>query len=180
MKAETSTDSNSAFDWPLAYEAEAVLRLFIGSFLKCNQFASEVSRRMSVETGTDFYDWVDHLSAGPDAIDELLRVGFVLERVDAPPGCAVYYHPRAMMARVIVHQEGSLDGAPRDLAIRPESIVDFVSSNSISTNISGKLDPVCALHLSPKNRVTGYSPSNGLPIAVSLSSLPRRNTHPGL
>ena len=138
MKAETSTDSNSAFDWPLAYEAEAVLRLFIGSFLKCNQFASEVSRRMSVETGTDFYDWVDHLSAGPDAIDELLRVGFVLERVDAPPGCAVYYHPRAMMPRVIVHQEGSLDGAPRDLAIRPESIVDFVSRNSISTNISGK------------------------------------------
>ena len=138
MNLETSTDSNSAFDWPLAYEAEAVLRRLIGSFLNCNQFAKEVSKRMREETGTDFYDWVDYLTADTSAIDELLRVGFVLEQVDALPGCAVYYHPRAMMPRVIVHQKGSFNGAPRDLAIRPESIVDFVSRNSISTDIRGQ------------------------------------------
>ena len=134
----TSIDSNSAFDWPLAYEAEGVLRRFIGLFLERNQFANEVSKRMSEETGTDFYDWVDYLTADTSAIDELLRVGFVLEQVDALPGCAVYYHPRAMMPRVIVHQKGSLNGAPRDLALRPESIVDFVSRNSISTDIRGQ------------------------------------------
>ena len=138
MYAETSTDSNSAFDWPLAYEAEAVLRRLIGSFLDRNQFANEVSKRMSEETGTDFYDWVDYLTADTSAIDELLRVGLVLEQVDALPGCAVYYHPRAMMPRVIVHQKGSLDGAPRDLAIRPESVVDFVSRSSITSDIRGQ------------------------------------------
>ena len=138
MYAETSTDSNSAFDWPLAYEAEAVLRRLIGSFLDRNQFANEVSKRMSEETGTDFYVWVDYLTADTSAIDELLRVGLVLEQVDALPGCAVYYHPRAMMPRVIVHQKGSLDGAPRDLAIRPESVVDFVSRSSITSDIRGQ------------------------------------------
>ena len=133
-----SSDSNRAFDWPLAYEAEAVLRRFIGSFLDCNQFANAVAKRMRGETGTDFYDWVDHLTVGTSAVDELLRVGFVLEQVNSLPGCVVYYHPKAMIPRVIVHQKGTLDGAPRDLAIRPESIVDFVSRNSISTDLRAK------------------------------------------
>jgi hypothetical protein len=134
----TSIDSNSAFDWPLAYEAEGVLRRFIGLFLERNQFANEVSKRMSLETGTDFYDWVDNLTADTNAIDELVGVGFGLEQVDSPPGCEVYYHPRAMIPRVIVRRNGSLGGAPRDLAIRPESVVDFVSRNGIDTVIKGQ------------------------------------------
>ena len=138
MKVQTSVETNRAFDWPLAYEAEAVLRRFIGSFLDCNQVARRLARRMEEETGTDFYEWVDHLSAGPDAIDELLRAGFVLEQVDTPPGVKAFYHPAAMMPRVVVHPNDSPGGAPAELAIRPESIIDFISKNNLDTAVTGK------------------------------------------
>ena len=138
MNEETIVETNRAFDWPLAYEAEAVLRRFIGSFLACSQFARNLAERMEEETGTDFYEWVDYFSSDPDAIDELQDVGFVLEQVDTPPNTKAFYHPRAMMPRVLVHPGGSLDGAPRELAIRPESIVDFLSKNDAAGEIIGK------------------------------------------
>jgi hypothetical protein len=135
---ETGIASNSAFDWPLAYDAETVLRRFIGSFLERNRFAKELAGRMRVETGTDFCEWVDHFTVGPDAIEELLIVGLVSEQVDAPPGATAYFHPRAMMPRVLVHPDGSSGGVPRDLAIRPESIIDFIAKNNLSADIHGK------------------------------------------
>jgi hypothetical protein len=138
MNTETSIASNCVFEWPLAYDAEAVLRQFIGSFLERNRVAKELARRMRMETGTDFYEWVDHFTVSPDSIDELLRVGLVLEQVDAPPGARAYYHPRAMMPRALVRPDGSSGGAPRDLAIRPESIIDFIAKNNLSADVHGK------------------------------------------
>jgi hypothetical protein len=138
MNTETAIASSNAFDWPLAYSGEAVLRRFIASFLERTRFANQLARRMRVETGTDFYEWVDHFTAGPDAVDELLSIGLVPEQVDTPLGANAYYHPRAMMPRVLVHQNGSLDSGPRDLAIRPESIVDFIAKNNLSADIHGK------------------------------------------
>jgi hypothetical protein len=138
MNVETSVETNRDFDWPLAYKAEAVLRRFIGLFLARHQAAFKLAKRMEEETGTDFYEWVDYLSADPDAIDELSSAGFVLEQVETPPGTKAFYHPRAMMPRVLVHRNGSLGGAPRELAIRPESIIDFISKNNVGTEIIGK------------------------------------------
>jgi hypothetical protein len=137
MDVETGVDLNRAFDWPLAYEAEAVLRRLIGSFLDHNQVARKLAERMAEETGTDFYDWVDHLSAGQNAVDELLSVGFVPEQVDTPPDTKAFYHPRAMMPRVLVHRNGSLGGAPAELAIRPESLIDFLSKNNPCAEVIG-------------------------------------------
>src|SRR5689334_3526226 len=125
MNAEIGVETRRAFDWPLAYEAETVLRRLIGSFLARNQVASKLAKRMEAETGTDFYEWVDQLSAGPDAVEAVQSAGVVLEQVDTPPGAKAFYHPRAMMPRVLVHRNGSLDGAPRELAIGPESIIGF-------------------------------------------------------
>jgi hypothetical protein len=138
MNTETGITSKSAFDWPLAFDAETVLRRFVVSFLERNRFAKELARRMRVETGTDFYEWVDHITVGPDAVDELLNVGLVLEHVDAPPGTTAYYHPRAMMPRALVRLDGNLGDAPRDLAIRPESIIDFIAKNNLCADIHGK------------------------------------------
>jgi hypothetical protein len=138
MNTETNIACTSAFDWPLAYDAEKVLRRFTVSFLERNQFANKLASRMRLETGTDFYEWVDHFSVGTDAVDELLSVGLVLEQVDTPPDAKAYYHPRAMMPRVLVCPNGSLGGTPRDLAIRPESIIDFIAKNNLNTDIHGK------------------------------------------
>jgi hypothetical protein len=138
MKTETITHLKSAFDWPLAYDAEGVLRQFVVSFLERNQFSNNLAKRMSAETGTDFYEWVDHFSLGPDAVEQLLSVGLVPDQVDTPPNVKAYYHPRAMMPRVLVHRDGSLRGTPRNLAIRPESIIDFVAKNNLGTEIHGE------------------------------------------
>jgi hypothetical protein len=138
MNTETGIASNSTFDWPLAYDAENLLRQFVVSFLEQNRFAGELAERLRKETGTDFYEWVDHLTVGPDVVDELLNVGLVLEQVDVLPGTAAYYHPRAIMPRVLVHPDGTSRGVPRDLAIRPESITNFIAKNNLSADIDGK------------------------------------------
>jgi hypothetical protein len=138
MNTEKIIYSKSAFDWPLAYDAETVLRRFVVSFLERNQFCNNLAKRMSAETGTDFYEWVDHFSLDLDAVDQLLSVGLVPEQVDTPPNVKAYYHPSAMMPRVLVHRDGSLHGTPRNLAIRPESIIDFVAKNNLSTEIQGE------------------------------------------
>ena len=138
MKAQISREQGGVFDWPLAYEAEAVLRRFIDSFLKANQFGAQLAIRMNRETGTDFYEWVDHFSVGVDAIDELLGIGLVLEQTEPPGDNQVYYHPRAMMPRVLVRRNGDLNGTPRELAIRPESVIDFASRNNLDPAIEGE------------------------------------------
>jgi hypothetical protein len=138
MKTEIAIASQGAFDWPLAYEAETVLRQFIVSFIERNRFAKELADRVRVETGTDFYEWVDHFTVGPDAIDKLLNVGLVLEDVDAPRCAKAFYHPRAMMPRALVLPDGSSGGVPRDLSIRVESIIDFIARNNLSAEICGK------------------------------------------
>lgn len=154
MNTETGIASNSTFDWPLAYDAENLLRQFVVSFLERNRFAGELAERLRGETGTDFYEWVDHFTLGPDAVDELLNVGLVLEQVDAPPGTAAYYHPRAIMPLVLVHPDGSLRSVPRDLAIRTESIIDFIAKNNLSADINGKFGS--RLRMAPVAEQSGH------------------------
>ena len=52
------------FDWPLADQAEEFLRRRIADFVQRNRFAGALAERMSKETATDFFEWVDHLDAG--------------------------------------------------------------------------------------------------------------------
>ena len=53
------------FDWPLAYDAEKLLRRRMESFLECNGLARQWAGRMRQETGTDFFEWIDHLVLDP-------------------------------------------------------------------------------------------------------------------
>jgi len=54
------------FDWPLANTAEDLLRKHISAFLDRNGFARVLAERMKNETGTDMFEWVDHLVLGPE------------------------------------------------------------------------------------------------------------------
>jgi hypothetical protein len=125
------------FDWPLAYEAEKLLRRFIHSFLEHNKFASRLATLMQEQTGTDFYEWVDHFTLDPGHAVELRAVGLVTETTEAPTASEVYYHPRAMMPRVLLQGGSSLTAVPLNLAIRVESLVDFMARQNLSTDIYG-------------------------------------------
>src|SRR5207249_6296868 len=87
--------------------------------------------------GTDFYEWVDHFTLNPEHGEELRAAGLVPEAVETAVEGEVYYHPRAMMPRVILQRGGSLNAVPLNLAIRVESLVDFVTRQNLSTEICG-------------------------------------------
>jgi hypothetical protein len=125
------------FDWPLAYDAEAELRRFVLAFLDQSPFASRLANDMRDRTGTDFFEWVDHFSVAFEHVGELSAVGLVRESVEAAAGVEVYYHPHAMMPRVLVRRDGSQFGIPATLAIKVESIVDFVARHNLDSDIEG-------------------------------------------
>jgi len=133
----TPQPDETPFDWPLAYQAENLVRNFISGFLGKNSAAQSLAMEMSEKTGTDFLEWVDHLTLAPEHESELRDAGFINEPVRAQTGQKVFYHPRAMLPRVLVQTAGSLNSAPVKLAIRPESVIDFVARHQLSATIQG-------------------------------------------
>jgi hypothetical protein len=133
----TAERAETTFDWPLAYQAESLIRDFISSFLGKNSASQSLAKEMSQKTGTDFLEWVDHFTLAPEHVGELQDAGFINEPVRAEAGQKVFYHPRAMLPRVLVQPAGSVNSVPAKLAIRPESVVDFVARHQLSENIRG-------------------------------------------
>src|SRR5277367_1552900 len=81
------------FDWPLAFPAEKLLVEHLNNFLARNSFSEKLAARMRAETGTDFFEWVDHLVLSPDDEAKLRAVGFVADEVETAPGDLVLHHP---------------------------------------------------------------------------------------
>jgi hypothetical protein len=123
------------FDWPLAFPAEQFLAGRIAEFLAQNSFARKLSVRMRDETGTDFFEWVDHLVLSPDDETKLRAAGFVPDEVEAAPGDLVLHHPRATLPRVILRAGQKQN--PSVIALRPEFVADFVASHNVSGAIEG-------------------------------------------
>src|ERR1700747_2457952 len=96
------TSNDTSFDWPLAYQAESLVRDFISGFLRKNSAAEKLAKEMSEKTGTDFLEWVDPFTSAPEHEGELRDAGFIDEPVRAEVGQKVLYHPRAMLPRVLL------------------------------------------------------------------------------
>src|SRR4029079_16372986 len=62
-----------------------------------------LAERMRDETGTEFFEWVDHVVVTPDQAEALRAAGFVEKMSEPPSGITVFWHPRAMMPRVLLH-----------------------------------------------------------------------------
>jgi hypothetical protein len=121
------------FDWPLAFDAEKILRQVMDSFLDRNRFARHLAGRMREETGTDFFEWIDHLVLQPEAEPDLRAFGMVEDRVETPGGETVLHHPRATLPRVVL-------SAGRDrmaISLRPEFVAEFMAAHSLSGPIQG-------------------------------------------
>ena len=125
----------AAFDWPLAFPAEELLRRWIHSFLQHHSWAGRLCDRLHQETGTDLFEWVDHLTISDTELLDLREVGFFPEKVKAPAGVEVWFHPQAMLPRVAVMPGGSRAGVPVRLAIRTESLIDFIAAHDLGTEI---------------------------------------------
>ncbi len=125
------------FNWPLAYEAEALLSRFINAFLERNTFARTLARRMHTETGTEFFEWTDSLVVSRGHEAAFRAVGFVTENVEAPAHIIVLAHPHAMLPRVRVCTRSPETAWPVALLLRPEFLPDFMARHGLEGEIEG-------------------------------------------
>ena len=121
------------FDWPLAFPSETYLRQRIDDFLARNTFAQQLAERMRAETGTDFFEWVDHLTLPASEEKTLLDMGFEPDSAETAHGETVLHHPRATLPRVLLTKAHD---RPL-LAIRPEFVADFAAAHSLAGTIEG-------------------------------------------
>jgi hypothetical protein len=132
-----SSEGKQRFDWPLANDAEALVRGHIENFLKQNSFARALADRMRADTGTDFFEWVDHLVLSPSDEKGLLENGFVRgQNVETPDGESVYEHPFATLPRVML-RPGQRQ-APSVIALRPEFVAEFIASHNLPAEPEGE------------------------------------------
>jgi hypothetical protein len=140
VKTAASPRSSSPalpFDWPLANEAEQFLRERIALFLKRNTFARKLADRMRDETGTDLFEWTDHLVLAPSEGKALREVGFVPEpQAETSDGETVYEHPRTTLPRVMLRRGNK--ASPSRVALRPESVVDFMAYHNLPGEPEGE------------------------------------------
>jgi hypothetical protein len=113
---------------PQPEPAKLVHRL-LNECLQQAPFAANLAQRMLAETGTRMLDWIDHigLSAHDSVVPELNRVGYVESR--PIQGEIVWIHPGGLFPRL-----RQLQGTGRQLAIKVESVVDFLFAHQLTEN----------------------------------------------
>ena len=152
------TQAEKKFDWPLCYEAENFLLERIDAFVARNTFAKRLSDRMLTGTGTLLLDWVDHLVLSAADEEKLRAVGFVPDPSgETNGGGHGFWHPEAMLPRVLLESRagvpparsarstgetpGGTGGTPALLcsllAVRVESVTDFMAAHGLSGKIEG-------------------------------------------
>ncbi|MDI1338099.1 MAG: hypothetical protein PSU94_18110 [Lacunisphaera sp.] len=128
----TALTAPANFNWPLAYEAEALLATHINAFLAKNPAAARLAQRMHDETGTEFFEWTDHLVVSQNHEKAFRAAGFAPEASDAPVDHLVLAHPHAMLPRVLVSVKARASDTPHTLAIRPEYLADFMARHGLA------------------------------------------------
>src|SRR5689334_8623064 len=114
------------FDWPLCYAAEEFLLNQIAALTARNSAAAQLAERMRSETGTLLFDWVDHVVLPAHFEPALANAGFVPDPLGDTPHSnqSVFWHPDAMLPRVIIDRTSRRDEAPLSLAIHVDSVSD--------------------------------------------------------
>ena len=126
----SSSPAPQSFDWPLANAAEQFLRERVALFLNRNTFARHLADRMRDETGTDLFEWTDHLVLAPSEEKAVREAGFGPDpQAHTPAGDTVYEYPRTTLPHVILRR-GSTE-SPSLLALRPESVADFMACHNL-------------------------------------------------
>jgi hypothetical protein len=138
MVAPPSLDKETRFDWPLCYDAENLILGLIDAGLARNAFAARLAERLRDETGTLLLDWIDHLVVSPDEERPLREAGYTEDpRSEAGPGRRVWWHPEAMLPRVLIQDGAPPSPAPLVVALRCESLSDFLVAHQLEGEPEG-------------------------------------------
>ena len=125
----TSTDQNlQMFQWQPQPEAAALVHDTLAKFVNGSRDLARFVDRLSNETGTRLIDWVDHIALPADGSlqSRLEQAGFVRRKADM-----TWRHPAGLFPDVMLHDERL-----SRLAIRVESLADFLAAQGLENNVT--------------------------------------------
>jgi hypothetical protein len=119
----------TAFQWKPQPQAQKLVRGMVDDFLSRTPAARELSRRMTEETGTRFFDWIDSIAlpANRDTEAELVAAGYQSRPLDG-------------QGKRLAHEGGIFPpirfaGSRIEIAIKVESVVDFAAANNLPLKV---------------------------------------------
>jgi hypothetical protein len=149
--------SSREFDWKLFPETDRFLENRLEEFLTRNETARKLSDRMSSETSTRFFNWVDHLQLPKTQYDQSLleSIGFMKDaNAESQEEIEIFRHEGGgFFPILLVEDEGTC------VALKPERIDHFIQMLGTSTEIEGTL-------FGPLRKATVSSQSGSNLIAV--------------
>ena len=143
-------------EWRRHPEAEAFLiaRLdrFVAEMPPLQVFAGQLYQQASGR----LIDWLDHvvLADGEAVRGELAELGFEAEEAPADLGDVVYWHPGAILPRVVVRGRGRPHGGMLAAAIQVEEVSHFLMAQRVAAAVEGS-------PLSPLRRARVWRDGNG-------------------
>ena len=135
-----SSDADAIVRWVAQPTAAMLINDLIRSFVDVSPSVAVLEQRLLAETGTRLGDWVDHFGIPNDGglTKRLQDVGFEPQAKDAASNDGsdtVWHHPGGLFPRLWVRA-----GSARQIAIRVESVADFVFADRSlgGTTIEGR------------------------------------------
>ena len=127
-----------AFQWQRQPRAEQFVLAKVHEFLNRLPAARILSDRMERETGTRFFDWVDHLRL-MDTTDhrrQLDDAGYTEVRLDLARSADTFIQSRGLFPPIVLDRQGR-----QCLAIKVESIADFAAVHQLQLTEGEALTP---------------------------------------
>jgi len=143
VKASVQNNTDRAllqFHWEPQPRAQGLVNELIATFLARSGETAAFAERLRRDTGTRFMDWIDYIEipvpAGNNTLrNRLLDVGFTHHSVSGAPNC--FTHLGAMFPEIVLVEGPAAvpsqapTPAPTRIAIKVDSVVDFITANRI-------------------------------------------------
>ena len=125
---------NAKYDWQRWPEASRKIWQRVDAVVSSLPFARELAKRMRMETGTRFIDWVDHLalSRTDTMLAELESIGY--RRDESMPLGETWRHDGAMLPAIRV---GETEREATGVFLGVESVVEFAIAHQLDAEIIG-------------------------------------------
>ena len=136
------TTEHETFEWLRYPEAEAFVTECMEALTSSMPATRALAADLLAHTGSRLVDWLDHLVLGDGqaARGRLSDLGFEPEEVPARAVDTVYYHPGAVLPRIVLRAgDGARPGWTVAAAIQVEDISHFLMSHRLAVPIEGTL-----------------------------------------
>lgn len=123
-------EQGQSFDWQQQAAAEQLCLDLLTGFRRENTILARFEEQLRARASGRLLDWVDHLRLqdSPALQERLSACGFVRAAGSAP---VVWRHPGAILPQLV------LGGTAASIALRVESIADFLQAHNLTAEIEG-------------------------------------------